>query len=151
MAASEPHTCVCVCVRGGASERVKRTASGFENSFLLLSFSLIQLWISITEVILSNENKRDWLKCRYALERQKYWSMYGKHWIFKVWWLLFCHGGARQSITWSGNPVTVSLLTLLTELNNTAHCLLSTDSCCTVHTVNSIQTECISSKHLSDC
>ena len=66
-----PHVCVFVC-----EWRSLRTCEAhsfrFENSVMLLFFSLIQPWISSIEVITSNENKRDWLKRRYVLERQKY-------------------------------------------------------------------------------
>ena len=49
--------CVCVCESGGASERVKCTASGSKTTSYYF-FSLVEPWISITEVIKSNENKR---------------------------------------------------------------------------------------------
>ena len=45
-----------------------------------------------------------------------------------LWLLVVLHAGNFQS-----------LLKICTELNHTVHCLLSTDSCCTVHNVKLIQ------------
>ena len=59
--------CVCVCAW------VEVHCFRFENSFILLVlFSVTQPWISITEVIKSNENKRDWLNINQCMRNTEF-------------------------------------------------------------------------------
>ena len=62
--------CACVCASGRASEGVNHTAPCSKT--VVFFHSLIQPWISSTEVIKSNANKRDRLKRWYVMERWKY-------------------------------------------------------------------------------
>ena len=62
--------CVCVCVRVEEPPRTWSSLLQVKKEFHIIIFSLIQPWISSTEVIKSNTNNRDWLL-----------SMCGKHWL----------------------------------------------------------------------
>ena len=82
------HLSPCVCARVDEPPRSWSTLLQVRKQLHIIIFLLIQPWISSTEVIKSNANKRDWLKRWYALERQKYFFTFHNYtmaWQIRLW------------------------------------------------------------------